>query len=178
MKRLLGSCLGALYAALPNEGVFCRMRRRYWRRCHYEIGEGTWIFRNVHLQGKVVIGRNCAVSDNCLMNGGTEGIWIGDHVMIAPNCVLVAFGHSFHDLATPMMLQPWTYAKIVIDDDVWIGANCTITQGVRLGRGCIVGAGSVVTKDVEPYAVVGGVPARFLRSRLAPVASKTRRLAS
>lgn len=176
--RLLGSCVGGLLASLPNNNVFCRMRRAYWRRQKYEIGDASFIYRNVFFQGKVVVGKRCCFSDNCLMNGGSEGIRIGDDVMIAPNCVLVAFGHEYQDLEIPMISQPWTYGTIVIEDDVWIGANCTITQGVTLGRGCIVGAGSVVTKDVARHSIVGGVPARVIGSRLDTTATKTRRLAS
>jgi galactoside O-acetyltransferase len=85
--------------------------------------------------------------------------------MIAPNCVLVAFSHGFRDLNIPMIDQPYEDAAIIIDDDVWIGANCTITKGVRFGKGCIVGANSLVTKDVEPYSIVGGVPAKVIGTR-------------
>jgi len=85
--------------------------------------------------------------------------------MIAPNCVLVAFDHGYQDLEIPMIDQQLEDAPVVIDDDVWIAANCTITKGVRLGKGCIVGANSVVTRDVEPFAIVGGVPAKVVGAR-------------
>ena len=63
------------------------------------------------------------------------------------------------------MLQGHLYGEIVIEDDVWIAANCTITPGTRIGHGAVVGAGAVVTRDVEPYAIVGGVPAHVIGSR-------------
>jgi len=85
--------------------------------------------------------------------------------MIAPNCCIAAFNHGFSDLQVPMLNQPWTHAKIVIEDDVWIGCNCSILAGVRIGTGSIVAAGAVVTKNVPPYTIVGGVLARFIRSR-------------
>lgn len=85
--------------------------------------------------------------------------------MIAPNCVLVAFDHGFRNLEIPMIDQPYEDAPVVIDDDVWIAANCMITKGVILGKGCIVGANSVVTKDMQPFTIVGGVPAKVIGTR-------------
>lgn len=64
-----------------------------------------------------------------------------------------------------MIDQSYEGASIIVDDDVWIAANCTITKGVRLGKGCIVGANSVVIKNVEPYSIVGGVPAKVIGNR-------------
>ena len=64
-----------------------------------------------------------------------------------------------------MIMQPYDLQPIVIDDDVWIGSNCTITAGVHIGTGSIVGANSVVTKDVPPYSIVGGVPATVIGTR-------------
>jgi acetyltransferase-like isoleucine patch superfamily enzyme len=119
----------------------------------------------VYFQGKISIGEGSSISDNCLFNGCTEGITVGKKVMIAPNCVIIAFDHGYRDLEVPMIDQPWEAASIVIEDDVWIAANCTITKGVRLGKGCIVGANSVVTKDVAPFSIVGGVPAKVLGTR-------------
>ena len=71
------------------------------------------------------------------------------------------------------MLQGHLYGEIVIEDDVWIAANCTITPGTRIGHGAVVGAGAVVTRDVEPYAIVGGVPARVIKQRDDKTDSKT-----
>ena len=79
--------------------------------------------------------------------------------------VLRAANHCFDSLEKPIMLQGHLYGEIVIEDDVWIAANCTITPGTRIGHGAVVGAGAVVTRDVEPYAIVGGVPARVIGSR-------------
>lgn len=64
-----------------------------------------------------------------------------------------------------MVDQPVTRQEIVVEDDVWVGANAVIIGGVRIGSHSIVGAGAVVTRDVEPYSVVGGVPARLIRRR-------------
>lgn len=85
--------------------------------------------------------------------------------MIAPNVVIVAFNHGFEDMEIPMFNQKNTEAPIIIDDNVWIASNCTIGKGVRIGTGSIIGANSFVNKDVPPYSIVGGVPAKILKSR-------------
>ena len=87
---------------------------------------------------------------------------------MGPGVRIHATNHSA-DLHLPMMLQPLREADVVIEDDVWLGANVIVTSGVRIGRGAIVAAGAVVTKDVPPYAIVGGVPAKVLRMRLPSV---------
>jgi acetyltransferase-like isoleucine patch superfamily enzyme len=159
------ACLETFVTSLPNPGPFSRCRIWYWRKRGYEFAKSCFIARNVYFLGKVSIGEGSSISNNCFLNGSKAGIFIGKKVMIAPNCVLVAFDHGFHNLETPMINQPYEDAPIFISDDVWIAANCTITKGVRLGRGCIVGANSVVTRDIEPYAIVGGVPAKSIGTR-------------
>jgi len=90
---------------------------------------------------------------------------IGRNVMIAPRVSLHAENHNFAELGRPIKEQGVTRAPITIEDDCWIASHAVILAGVRIGRGAIVSAGSVVTRDVPPYAIVGGVPARMLRSR-------------
>lgn len=172
MRRILSvlwistvACLETLLSSLPNAGPFSRFRVWYWRKRGYSFSKTCYLARNVYFVGKVSIGDGSSISNNCFLNGSKAGISIGKKVMIAPNCVLVAFGHGFRNLEIPMIDQPYEDAPVVIDDDVWIAANCTITKGVILGKGCIVGANSVVTKDVEPFTIVGGVPAKVIGTR-------------
>ena len=159
------SSLGTMLALLPNDGVFCRLRLRYWRSRGYRLGDGTRIFGGVLMTGRVETGEDCSIGNNCLLAGQDKGIFLGNDVMIGPNCVLVAFEHGFDDLTVPMIRQLYRCAPIRIKDDVWIGANCTITAGVTIGNGSVIGANSVVTKDVEPRSIVAGVPARVIGSR-------------
>lgn len=93
---------------------------------------------------------------------------LGDDVMMGPRCVFISTNHRIADTDRPMNSQggPEDDRPIVVEDDVWFGANVTVTAGVHIGRGAVVAAGAVVTGDVPPYSVVGGVPARVLRSRL------------
>lgn len=94
-----------------------------------------------------------------------QGITVGDYVMIGPKCLFASVHHSFDDWDKPMIFQHAEIKNIVIEDDVWIGANVTVLGGVRVGRGSVIAAGAVVSRDVEPYSIVGGVPAKLIRHR-------------
>lgn len=88
---------------------------------------------------------------------------IGNDVIIAQNVVFSGLNHGYLDVSRPIKDQPCTTAEIVVEDEVWIGANAVVTAGVRIGRHAVVAGGSVVTKDVPPYTIVGGNPARPLK---------------
>lgn len=91
---------------------------------------------------------------------------IGNYVRIAAHTVIVATQHIFERIDIPICHQGVEGKGITIEDDVWIGANCTVLGGVTIGKGTIVAAGAVVTKDVEPYSIVAGVPAKVIGSRI------------
>ncbi len=90
---------------------------------------------------------------------------MGNGVRIASHVSIVGFNHGFDDLDTPIYRQPLTSKGIEIEDDVWIGANAAILDGVCIGKGSIIAAGAVVTQDIPAYSIAGGVPARVLKSR-------------
>ncbi|MCL5999507.1 MAG: acyltransferase [Chloroflexi bacterium] len=94
---------------------------------------------------------------------GQGGVRIGDRVYTSPLVQIIAVNHIFDDPDRPFVEQGITAEGIVIEDDVWIGSGAVITDGVRVGKGAVVAAGAVVTKDVPPHTVVGGVPARLLK---------------
>ena len=87
--------------------------------------------------------------------------------MMAPEVYIVANGHVFSSVNKPMCFQGTTgrQNQTIIDDDCWLGVRTILTPGHHIGKGSIIGAGSVVTKDVEPYSIVGGNPARLIRKR-------------
>jgi acetyltransferase-like isoleucine patch superfamily enzyme len=86
--------------------------------------------------------------------------------MVAHRCAFMPYQHSFSDTHRPMREQSLTSkGDIVIEDDVWLGLHVCVMDGVTIGRGAVVGAGAVVTQEIPPYAVVGGVPARVIRFR-------------
>ena len=96
---------------------------------------------------------------------GQGGVTIGDRVYTSPHSQIIAVNHVFDDPQRSFTEQGITARGIEIEDDVWLGAGAIITDGVRIGRGAVVAAGAVVTSDVPPLTVVGGVPARILRHR-------------
>ena len=108
------------------------------------------------------IGRNSLIGEYNVLRG-QGGITIGDRVYTAPNVQMLAVNHVFDDPTRPMVDQGITAQGIVVEDDVWLGAGAILMDGVRVGKGAVVAAGAVVTGDVPPHTVVGGVPARVLR---------------
>lgn len=96
---------------------------------------------------------------------GFGGVEIGDDVRIAHRTTIMSSDHRYQDRDQPIHTQGLVCRPVKIEPGVWIGCNATILMGVTLGRGAIVGAGAVVTKDVAPYAIVGGVPARVIGQR-------------
>ncbi len=109
------------------------------------------------------IGRDSLIGELNVLRG-QGGITIGDRVYTAPLVQLLAVNHVYDDPARPMIEQGIAAEGIVVEDDVWIGAGAIITDGVRIGRGAVVAAGAVVTQDVPPHTVVGGVPAKVLKT--------------
>jgi len=111
----------------------------------------------------VRVGNRSAIGLDCLVIGP---LTIGDDVMMGPRCCILGSNHRTDSLTVPMTQQGFLVdAPVSIEDDVWIGANVTILPGRTIGQGSIVGAGAVVTKDVPAYSVVGGNPARIIKSR-------------
>ncbi|MCF8275074.1 MAG: CatB-related O-acetyltransferase [Flavobacteriaceae bacterium] len=103
------------------------------------------------------IGYKCKIASNTV---------IGKYVMMAPEVIIFGTNHNYSDLDKPMCLQGNTELhQTIIGDDVWIGQRSIILPGRCIGQGAIIAAGSVVTKDVEPYAIVGGNPAKKIKSR-------------
>ncbi len=119
-------------------------------------------FRNMPHSG-IKIGKNSLVGEYSVIRG-QGGVTIGDRVYTSPFTQIIAVNHVFDDPKRPFVDQGITAEGIIIEDDVWLGAGAVITDGVRVGKGAIVAAGAVVTKDVPPHTVVGGVPARILKT--------------
>src|SRR5512144_1396562 len=113
-------------------------------------------------QSGIKIGRNSLVGEYSVIRG-QGGVEIGDRVYTSPFTQIIAVNHVFDDPNKPFVDQGITAQGIVIEDDVWLGAGAVITDGVRVGKGAVVAAGAVVTKDVLPHTVVGGVPAKIIK---------------
>ena len=132
-----------------------------------QIGSNTDIHPYVQLLasgGKILIGDNCSVNHFSIIYGHGNCI-IGNNVRIAAHCVIIPANHCYNRRDIPIYRQGLVTKGIVIEDDVWIGANVTVLDGVHIGTGAIIGAGATVTKDVLPYSVNGGVPSKLLKMR-------------
>jgi acetyltransferase-like isoleucine patch superfamily enzyme len=121
---------------------------------------------NADGDGEIIIGNRVAFNANVSVNAAIDGrIIIGDHVLVGPGVLMRATDHAFHRTDVPIWQQGHVPGEIQIGEDVWIGGNATILSGACIGKGAVVAAGAVVNGDVPAYAVVGGVPAKFLRWR-------------
>ena len=153
------------------------------------IGERVFIPRTIEIRGndkgRIVIGNDVSIdsgarlavaNDATMRVGNRSGIGpynflnafddlsIGEDVMFGPHVVINCADHGI-ELGTPMRLQRGTYGPVVIGDDCWLGAMVVVNKGVSIGRGAVVGAGSVVTRDIPEYTVAVGAPARVIRER-------------
>ncbi len=137
------------------------------------IGDNTFLMHHTMLhvfnfrklpQAKITIGNNCFLGEFNVIRG-QGGVTIGNDVYTGPMVQLVAVNHVYNSLNRPIREQGITAKGIVIEDDVWLGANVTVVDGVTVGRGSIIGAGSVVTRDIPPYSIAVGTPARPVKNR-------------
>jgi virginiamycin A acetyltransferase len=109
--------------------------------------------------GDVLIGEDVVINSGCVLYSG-NGIRIGNGVAIAANCTFAPVNHAYADRSRTIRSQGFKPSKggIVIGDDVWIGANCVLLDGALLGEGCVVGAGSVVSGELDAYGIYAGHP--------------------
>lgn len=163
--------LMALGRRLQTRVMLARFRsiRQAGRDLHIGIGSRFWAPEGISLGHAVYIGKEVTIECNAE---------IGDYVLIANRVALIGrHDHDFRSIGIPVRFSPWIGAqqppnphragKVVVEPDVWIGFAATVLSGTRLGRGSIVAAGSVVTRDVPPYAIVAGNPATVIGQRFA-----------
>ncbi len=181
----------------------CFLRKLYWRTQGMRIGRGAkFSSLEVTWPHKVSLGPNCSLEHGIYLNAAgpySEGVSIqlGAGCFIGNGCefnishrltigenALIAAGARFIDhnhgiaLGAPIKGQPETSAPITVGPDVWIGANALILQGVSIGEGAVVAAGSVVTRSVPAFTIVAGAPARPVRDRREPRGTGTELIAS
>lgn len=127
-----------------------------------DCGKNVDVGRRVKLSSSLSLGDNSSLGDFSYLQGK---ISIGQDVMMAPRCALIADNHRFTDITRPMNQQGQDYGSIIIEDNVWLGYGVIILSGVHVGTGAICAAGAVVTKDVLPFSIVGGNPAKIIKMR-------------
>jgi len=167
-----------------------RLRKIYFKRLMKSLGPGAILWPGIQVIGpkNIAIGDRFACLRNCTLMACDDGtiefgdrlgfnanvyinaciggkIVLGNDVLVGPNVVMRASDHVMKDVNRPINQQGHTGGEIIIEDDVCIYSNVTVVGGIRIGKGAVVAAGAVVTRNVEPYTVVGGVPAVFIKRR-------------
>lgn len=136
--------------------------RRWWLKLTLsKFGKNSFVMSHVEFMSpwKISMGNNCVVNKNVLLDGRGE-LSIGNNVDIAREAIIWTCSHDISDVNHAIF-----HKSVVIEDYVWIGARATILPGVKIGRGAIIGTCAVVTKDVAPYSIVAGNPARTIGKR-------------
>lgn len=165
LKRLLLSLFWFLTDYIGNHIVshipFWIIRKLFYRLCGAKIGEGTQFDMNTTFldPNRLHVGNHCHINRNCLIDARGD-LEIKDNVSISHRVTIMTGSHDYRS-------KNFRYvkSKIYIEDFVWIGVNATIIGNVRIGKGAVVCAGAVVTKDVAPYTVVAGIPAKKIGDR-------------
>lgn len=136
-------------------------RRFCYRLCGMKIGKGSVIHMNAvfYYPPNISIGNDTIIGERAVLDGRGKLI-IGDHVAFATGVMVLNAEHDVHDPDFKARIEP-----VIIEDYVFIGPRSVILPGVKVGKGAIIAAGAVVTKDVEPFTIVGGVPAKHIKER-------------
>lgn len=128
-----------------------------------ETAEHISVDRNATFSCKVHMGEYARIGRDCELHGEVH---LGNHVLMAPECVFYTVNHEHRNPDIPMDSQGDSEMEpTFVGNDVWLGRRVMVMPGVHIGDGCIVAAGAVVTKDLPPYCVVGGIPAKIIKSR-------------
>ena len=158
-----------IVALLPDVGKLSAIRPWFYGRHLAHVGRNLTMMSGAKIfePSSVTIGDDVGINIGVIidpMEGGR--IEIGNSIGIGPYCVLRSADHGFSDPNVTFRKQPHVGGTIVIEDDVWLGSHVVVTRNVRIGRGSVIGAHSVVTKDIPPYSIAMGVPARVVKNRL------------
>lgn len=140
------------------------LRRWILKNLAKKVGKNVNLDKNVWIVNwnEIVIGDNSGLG----MDSRIGSVIIGDNVLMGPECVILTRNHNFSDLNKPINKQDYQGDQpVLIEDNVWIGQRVIILPGVKIGADSIIGAGSVVTKNVEKFSVYAGNPAKLIRMR-------------
>ena len=161
--RLFYALLGQWLPRSCYSIVSLKIRYFFLKRIAKNVG------KNVNIEQHVVFGEEFEIGDNSTVGFRSDiygPVKIGKDVMIGPEVAIYTHNHKHDEIDIPMIKQGYTENKpVYIEDNVWIGRRVLIMPGVCIGTGSIVAAGAVVTKNVEPYSIVGGNPAKIIKYR-------------
>lgn len=142
------------------------LRGSLYKRFFKSVGKNFKVHENTIIKRPsfISIGDNIMFNQFCYITGA-DGLSIGDNVMIGPGVKITTSSHSFEFTDIPMIEQEIVNKSIIIENDVWIGFNSVILGGVKVEKGSIIGASSLVNKNIQGYSIFGGVPAKFIKRR-------------
>ena len=151
---------------LPDWGYYARKRAAFYMAT-MNCGSSFYL----HTGAVMLYPNNIIIGDNVTINRfsvitAKDKVIIGNNVLIGSHVIINSGNHVFSNVDIPINQQGHSIAPIIIEDDVWIGSNACVLAGVTIGKGSVIGAGAVVTKNVEPYSVMGGVPATLIKKRV------------
>lgn len=163
----LNSTILHIITLFPDNRFGIRIRRIYYNNSLKYAGRNINIFSGalIYSPCRMQIGNNVSINHGSFIDPSEGEIIIKNNVLIGPYCILRAANHIFSNPEVPIINQGHEFGKIIIEDDVWLGANVVVLPNVRIGRGYVIGAGAVVTKDIEPYSIAVGIPARKVGCR-------------
>lgn len=151
-----------------GENVIFENNVRIFHPEQVEIGDNVYIGHDTILKGyhrnKLIIGDNSWIGQSCFFHSA-GGITVGEGVGIGPGVRILTSQHSSKDPQIPIICSELSFGEVIIEDNCDIGIGSIILPGITIREGAIIGAGSVVTRDISGYAVWAGNPARFLRNR-------------
>ncbi len=133
-----------------------------------QVGNNFSVCSNVKIfaeEGKMIFGKNFFANYNCFFTADGGSLTFGDNCLIGPDVFISSRNHNFQRKDHPINTQGYTGKSTTIGNDVWIGVKAIILPGITIGDGAVIAGGSVVTKDVEPYKIVAGVPAKVIGQR-------------
>lgn len=158
--------ISSLVFALPRHKVFNLIKSNYMRMQGAKIGKEITYYPGIRINPcmKLVLGDRVDLAWGVIITTGGV-VEIGDRTLIGYRTIISSANHVIPPNRGKIIDAGHEPAKVTIANDVWIGGNCVITAGVTIGEGAIVAAGSVVTKDVAPFTIIGGVPAKFIKER-------------
>jgi acetyltransferase-like isoleucine patch superfamily enzyme len=125
---------------------------------------GPYVEIKSGFKGKIIIGKHTEINRFSIIDI-QQSLSIGDNVIIGPYCYITDYDHAFQIKKVPIKNQGYIVKKIIIENNVWIGAHVTVLKGITIGEGAVIGAGSVVTKDISPNVIAAGNPAKVIRKR-------------
>nr|WP_238566673.1 acyltransferase [Nonlabens ulvanivorans] len=159
--------MSSIVFSLPRHQVFNVIKSNYLRlQGGAKIGKSITYYPGIKINPcrKLKLGNHVDLAWGVIITTGGQ-VEIGDRTLIGYRTIISSANHVIPENKGHIFGSGHNKEKVIIECDVWIGGNCTIVAGVIIGEGAVIAAGSVVTKDVEPFTIVGGVPAKLIKKR-------------